>query len=75
MVTGEAVYPRVYHLCQSFSCARYLFELVTYRQTFDFPKIFRSGKFSQTIVKQNSVNFKVHFRSKEAIKGLFASKY
>jgi len=35
-----------YHLCQSFSAVKCLFELVTHRQTFDFPKLFTYGCFS-----------------------------
>lgn len=35
-----------YHLCQSFSTVKWLFELVTHHQTFDFPKVFRYGSFS-----------------------------
>ncbi len=35
-----------YHLCKSFSTVKRLFELVTHRQTFDFPKLFMYGSFS-----------------------------
>jgi transposase len=35
-----------YHLCQSFSAVKFLFEFVTHRQTFDFPKLFSYGCFS-----------------------------
>lgn len=38
-----------YHLCQSFSTVKWLFEFVTQRQTFDFPKVFMYGAFSQLI--------------------------
>lgn len=34
------------HLCKSFCSVRVLFELVTHRQTFNFPKLFMSGSFS-----------------------------
>lgn len=43
---GKRFIREFYHLCQSFSCAKYLFELVTHRQTFDFSKIFMYGNFS-----------------------------
>jgi len=35
-----------YHLCQSFSALKRLFELVTHHQTFSFPKVFTYGLFS-----------------------------
>jgi transposase len=35
-----------YHLCKSFNAVKFLFELVTHRQTFDFPKLFSYGSFS-----------------------------
>ena len=35
-----------YHLCQSFGAVKYLFEFVTHRQIFDFPKLFTYGCFS-----------------------------
>lgn len=35
-----------YQLCQSFSLVKFLFEFVTHRQTFDFPKLFTYGCFS-----------------------------
>lgn len=38
-----------YHLCKSFSAVKVLFELATHRQTFDFPKLFTYGQFSQMI--------------------------
>lgn len=38
-----------YHLCQSFATVKWLFEFVTQRQTFDFPKVFSYGAFSQII--------------------------
>jgi putative transposase len=38
-----------YHLCKSFSTVKWLFELVTHRQTFDFPKVFMYGTFSPII--------------------------
>ena len=38
-----------YHLCKSFGVVKYLFELVTHRQSFDFPKLFTYGSFSQPI--------------------------
>lgn len=38
-----------YHLCQSFNVVKFLFEFVTHRQTFDFPKLFSYGCFSQLI--------------------------
>ena len=37
---------RYYHLCQSFSVVKFLFEFVTYRQVFDFPKLSMYGYFS-----------------------------
>ena len=36
-----------YHLCKSFSAVQRLFELATHRQTFNFPKLFMYGLFSQ----------------------------
>ena len=38
-----------YHLCTSFRAVKFLFELVTHCQTFDFPKLFTYGCFSQLI--------------------------
>ncbi len=38
-----------YHLCKSFGVVKYLFELVTHCQSFDFPKLFTYGSFSQPI--------------------------
>ena len=38
-----------YHLCKSFGALKVLFELATHRQTFDFPKLFTYGFFSQII--------------------------
>lgn len=38
-----------YHLCKSFGVVKYLFEFVTHRQVFDFPKLFTYGCFSQVI--------------------------
>jgi hypothetical protein len=38
-----------YHLCKSFDVIKYLFEFVTHRQIFDFPKLFTYGYFSQHI--------------------------
>lgn len=35
-----------YHLCTSFNAAKFLFEFVTHRQIFDFPKLFTYGCFS-----------------------------
>lgn len=35
-----------YHLCQSFSTVKWLFEFVTQRQIFDFPKVSMYGSFS-----------------------------
>jgi transposase len=35
-----------YHLCKSFGAAKLLFELVTHRQVFDFPKLHEYGVFS-----------------------------
>jgi transposase len=35
-----------YHLCQSFSTVKWLFEFVTHRQTFNFSKVFMYGAFS-----------------------------
>ena len=35
-----------YHLCQSFNIVKFLFEFVTHRQTFDFPKLYTYGSFS-----------------------------
>ena len=34
-----------YHLCDSFSLVKLLFELVTHSQTFDFPKLFEYAVF------------------------------
>jgi len=36
----------LYHLCKSFSTVQRLFEFVTHRQIFDFPKVFMYGAFS-----------------------------
>jgi transposase len=36
-----------YHLCHSFGVVKYLFEFVTHRQIFNFPKLFTYGSFSQ----------------------------
>ena len=38
-----------YHLCSSFNVVKFLFEFATHRQTFDFPKLFTYGCFSQLI--------------------------
>lgn len=38
-----------YHLCTSFNVVKFLFEFVTHHQTFDFPKLFTYGCFSQLI--------------------------
>ena len=38
-----------YHLCKSFKIVKYLFEFVTHKQIFNFPKLFMYGKFSQII--------------------------
>lgn len=38
-----------YHLCSSFSIVKFLFEFVTHHQTFNFPKLFTYGCFSQLI--------------------------
>ena len=38
-----------YHLCKSFNVVKFLFEFVTHQQTFDFPKLFTYGCFSQLI--------------------------
>ena len=35
-----------YHLCESFAVVKYLFEFVTHRQIFNFPKLFTYGFFS-----------------------------
>lgn len=35
-----------YHLCKSFAVVKFLFELVTHRQVFDFPKLSMYGIFS-----------------------------
>lgn len=35
-----------YHLCKSFKAVKVLFELITHRQTFDFPKLHEYGLFS-----------------------------
>lgn len=35
-----------YHLCKSFSTVKCLFEFVTHRQTFNFPKVFMYSAFS-----------------------------
>lgn len=37
---------KFYHLCQSFSVVKLLFELVTHQQIFAFPKVFMYGAFS-----------------------------
>jgi transposase len=36
-----------YHLCTSFNVAKFLFEFVTHRQSFDFPKLYTYGCFSR----------------------------
>jgi len=38
-----------YHLCKSFNVVKFLFEFVTHHQTFEFPKLFTYGCFSQLI--------------------------
>lgn len=38
-----------YHLCKSFNVVKFLFELVTHHQVFDFPKLSMYGVFSQII--------------------------
>ncbi len=38
-----------YHLCKSFQAVKVLFELITHRQTFDFPKLHEYGVFSNFI--------------------------
>ncbi len=38
-----------YHLCKSFLAVKRLFELVTHRQLFNFPKVFMYGAFSSII--------------------------
>lgn len=38
-----------YHLCKSFGVVKYLFEFVTHRQIFNFPKLFTYGCLSQLI--------------------------
>lgn len=38
-----------YHLCKSFAVVKFLFELVTHHQVFDFPKLSMYGSFSKTI--------------------------
>ena len=38
-----------YHLCPSFNAVKFLFEFVTHRQTFNFPKLFSYGCFSPLI--------------------------
>ena len=38
-----------YHLCQSFRVVKFLFELVTHHQIFNFSKLFTYGCFSQII--------------------------
>lgn len=35
-----------YHLCKSFACVKFLFEFITHRQVFDFPKLSMYGFFS-----------------------------
>jgi len=40
LVTGETICSRVKQRCKSFCSVRVLFELVTHRQTFTFPKLF-----------------------------------
>jgi transposase len=35
-----------YHLCSSFNVVKFLFEFVTHRQVFNFPKLFTYGCFS-----------------------------
>ncbi len=43
-----------YHLCRSFTVVKFLFELVTHCQVFDFPKLSMYGLFSQIIVDQEA---------------------
>jgi hypothetical protein len=43
-----------YHLCKSFTVVKFLFELVTHCQVFDFPKLSMYGVFSQIIVDQEA---------------------
>lgn len=35
-----------YHLCKSFAVVKFLFEFLTHRQVFDFPKLSMYGSFS-----------------------------
>jgi transposase len=37
---------KCYHLCKSFAVVKFLFEFVTHRQIFDFPKLSMYGTFS-----------------------------
>lgn len=39
---------KCYHLCKSFTAVKFLFEFVTHRQIFDFPKLTIYGLFSLT---------------------------
>lgn len=46
---GKKFIREFYHLCTSFKIVKYLFEFVTHKQIFNFPKLFMYGKFSQMI--------------------------
>lgn len=46
---AKRLLPEGYHLGKSFSAVKYLFEFVTHRQRFDFPKLFSYGCLSQLI--------------------------
>lgn len=44
---GKRFIREFYQLCTTFSVTKWLFEFVSHRQTFNFPKLFMYGKFSQ----------------------------
>lgn len=44
---GKRFIREFYHLCNSFGAVKVLFELVTHRQTFSFPKLFMYSNFLQ----------------------------
>jgi transposase len=44
---GKRFIREFYHICNSFRAVQVLFELVTHRQTFSFPKLFRYSSFLQ----------------------------
>jgi transposase len=45
---GKNLIRAFYHSCKSFELVKFLFEVGTHHQTFNFPKLFSYGSFSQT---------------------------